>query len=244
MRSTGYRSLNRSIPPLNFAQVYNTMHRIKWPRLIRLVRQAQICPGDEIARAAAVDLAAELYLDDLESRVQQFLDQGLVKTVSTTSAAYRSSIPLSYDFVSFLVHGCCVDYWVSRIMICGLVLALSDISPAVPAMSQFDISSVMTEDVRAAERIIQCTEYSKAAYTAIPLTALRHIMPLKASWTAWNRYEIRARGYPEDEEEIARAQRMKRLCTDMAPDLGGKWGISRFASDAWERAYGSSTCRN
>lgn len=157
------------------------MHRIKWPRLTRLVRQAQMCSNSKDARRAAADLAAELYRNDLEPWAHKLLDQDLIKLLPTASTAYRGLIPLSYDFVSFLVHGSYIDYLVSRSMICGLVLALSDISPPVAEVDRFNISAVMAEDVRTANHIVMCTEYSMTAYTAIPLVALRQIMPLKVS---------------------------------------------------------------
>ena len=238
MPSLEYQSLNKDIPRFNFVEEYTVFHRIKFPRLVRLVRQARTSPNDKAIGLAAVNLAAELYLNNLAPWVQYIVDQGLVKVVPTVSASYQSIVPESYDFKSLLVNGGYLQYWVIRIVTCGLILDLSDISPVMPSVYQFDTFAVAAEDIRAAHRLVMCTEFSLRADTAIPLNSLSKIHPLQNSWVAWHRQEMREdSAIPGDPEspEVWYSRRMKQCCLDMANDLGVKWGLPEFTSTSWMR---------
>lgn len=211
---------------------------IQFPRLVRLVRRARELPESSTARSEAVALAVKLYMLDLGSWVQKAQDIGLLTIVPTVSPEYSEALPVSFAFTSFLVSRGCISYWALRVLVCGLILALSEIVPAMPEMHVFDLETVAAEDLRAAERIAMCYDYSIQSSTPIPLNSIRLLMPIQTAFGAWYREGRHAAAAgvtagPKGEH----ARRMMDMSVQMMNGIGGMWGGRGESASAWMRNH-------
>lgn len=177
--------------------------RVRFPRLIRLVRKAREFPEDLITRAEAINLATDLYLDSLEYWVDQLKNLGYFWEVLSTDAS--SPLPISYIFSTMRIVRPLVQYWVNRCQICQLVLSLCDIFPVLTSPYEFDPSVVITEQIRAAENVAMTNDYAMAAASPLPTSAMRQQVWLVGTFGAWCRLEETA----TTPLEVDRALRMQ-----------------------------------
>ena len=234
--SLGYQSPNPAVGSVNVFQEYFARHQIILPRLARLTQQVKLSPSDDRTHNAAVELAEYLYADMFEPWFEQATERGLVNLVPTHASSSRPLIPVSYDFKSHIIHGICLEHWTVRSMTCAAILALLE-SPFIPEKCSFSRSQVEGEDTQRAEQIMMCVQYGLQVVPPIPVTALRHLVPLKLSWAAWRRQQLRYEAIGASLLEDGRTRRMKECCVNLAWEVGAKWGYAKLLSDLWEQNY-------
>lgn len=67
--------------------------------------------------------------------------------------------------------------------------------------------------------------------TTIPINAIRQVEPLRISFGAWHRLEIRAGGELSKTSEAEYARHMKRSCVKIVSKIGSLWGINAGISE-------------
>lgn len=232
VRSLGCRSNVPEMARLDTPLIHDTINAffIQLPRLVRLVRRAREAPESSTVRAEAEALALKLYMLDLEPCIQQARETGLVTIILSESPEYRETLPVSFAFVSFLLSRLCVTYWTMRVLVCGLILALSEIVPAMPELHAFDPEKVVAQDVHAAECISMCYDYLIRSPSPIRLNSVWLMLPLQTGFGAWYRKGKRAAVAGLEAEH---AQRMMRMSIRMLDDIGETWGGRGVPASVW-----------
>jgi len=201
-------------------QACNCELSIRLPRLVRLVRQAREAPSDAEPRRAAVQLARELYRLDHDDTFQDMLARGIVKVVPSSGEEVLESF---LDFTSYCAFCIFINYWGARVLLCGLILSLADISPVMPWIYDFDPDLVAAQDVQAAQYLAMSLPFAMRSPTRLPLTALRFVLPLDLSFGAWHRLESRAGGPGATGLDAERASMMKRWIQGWLMEMAYKW---------------------
>ena len=196
---------------------------IQIPRFSRLTKEACKSADNMSGRIEALELATELYNDDLEAMIQDLLAGGLIVTV-VPAPEYRHFLDKRFDFASKLLCAGLLSYWSMRVIVCGFLQILCRLPDAVVALDLLcSLHDVEEQDIKSATSIFMCTEYTHDQ-SNIPINAIRQIMPLKTAFGAWHRLEARAGALHSTNADAVFAREMKRCCVKQTSDIGSLWG--------------------
>ncbi len=184
------------------------------------MRQAREAPLDSESRAAAVTLARKLFRSEYDSSFQEMLHRNIVNVVPSSGSGVLES---ALDFTSYCAFCTHINYWAARVLLCGLILALADISPAMPYIYNFDTKAVATCDLQAANYQAMSLPFALRSTTRLPLNALRFIVPLELTFGAWHRLEARAGGPCAISPDAERGRSMKRWVQQWMASMAAKW---------------------
>jgi len=217
-----YVSLNSSIslPDARYFHEFNKLCMIKLPRLVRLVRESRITPEDTKARTEAFELAQLLYSYEIEPYIQAFMATGIIKPIPSSFPALENC----FDFSSFIIHAFCGTYWNIRVLVGGLIIALSQI-PTVDSYSiPFDMPAVIASDVRMAQYIAMSVDFSLKTSAPLAVHTIRQLMPIQTSFGAWHRLELREGGASSMSTDAMYARKMKKWCSNTIVQFATHFG--------------------
>jgi len=193
------------------------------PRLARIIRELQASPENEILEQEGVNLAQIFYETTIDPNfLSEASSLGHLWEVPTTLGHLADVIPTSYGFKSRKLAALLVMYWMSRLLICGLV---DKIISVVPSEAEFFGARVEAEDRYLATEVLKMVQYgftisSDMDSGTVRIQQLQVLSSLQIAFGAWYRMEKRAtatmKGSSEGRErKIERAIFMKRLCLDL-----------------------------
>ena len=184
------------------------------PRLIQLVRASD----SAISRVKALELAEDLYHQDLKEWEERIRKRGLNIFPNTLPDQGPSLIPQLLSFDSFETFLISCDYWTGRVVLLGLMQRLSDVPEQQrPSPRWPDITTLRTEDEQAALNLAMCVPYTMELEPK-PLGALQILAPLQMSFGAWHRCAKRSTNGMRD-----RAQDMKDWVYGKAIEITRLW---------------------
>ena len=236
---------NRPLPHQATQQAWQTMAQsyVAIPRLTRLIRELQASPNNTNAEQGVVDLAIHLYSTTIDPNfLSKAISLGELWEELTSSAAIIDIAPISYGFKSRKFVGLLSMYWISRLLICGLVDKLLF---KVPWASQFfDASVVEAEDAHIAIEVFKMVQYGFAPELdvdsdTVRIKRLQILSLLQTAFGAWFRIWVRAsavvdEGAEEREWKIQRAHAMKQLCVDFGNTLMGCMQLPLMTTSSME----------
>ena len=199
------------------------------PRLARLIRELIASPENEISQLEVIELAQHLYCSTIDPNfLSEASSLGQLWEVPTTYGETADVIPISYGFKSRKLASLLVMYWMSRLLICGLV---DKITSTVPITAQFFGAHVEAEDLLLATEVLKMVQYgftssSDVDNDTVRMQQLQVLSLLQLAFGSWYRMEKRAVstmiGSGEEREgKIERAVFMKQLCLDLGNKLMG-----------------------
>ncbi|PMD37684.1 hypothetical protein L207DRAFT_636341 [Hyaloscypha variabilis F] len=223
---------NRPLPHQATQQAWQTMAQsyVAIPRLTRLIRELQASPNNTDTDQEVVDLAIHLYSTTIDPNfLSKAISLGELWEEPTSSASIIDIAPISYGFKSRKFVGLLSMYWISRLLICGLVDKLLF---KVPWASQFfDANVVEAEDAHIAVEVFKMVQYGFAPELQVDsdtvrIKRLQILSLLQTAFGAWYRIWVRAsavvdEGAEEREWKIQRAHNMKQLCVDLGNEIMG-----------------------
>ncbi|KAE9364263.1 hypothetical protein N431DRAFT_563618 [Stipitochalara longipes BDJ] len=211
-------------------QAWQTMAQsyVAIPRLARLIREFQALPENMEREQEVIDLARRLYDTAIDPNFfSEATSLGQLWMEPTTFGDIADIIPTSYGFKSRKLVALLVMYWMSRLLICGLVDRLIS---TVPFTSRFfDTNAVEAEDVHIAAEVFKMVQYGLTpsldmGSDTVRIQRLQVLSLLQMAFGAWYRIENRAttakdEGRKEKERKIRRASTMKQLCLDLGNQI-------------------------
>jgi len=217
-------------PDQSTQEAWQTMARsyVTIPRLVRLVRELQASPKNE-TEPEIVDLAQHLYDTTIDPNfLLEASSLGQLWEVRASLEEVADVIPTSYGFKSRKLASLLVMYWMSRLLICGLV---DKLLCTLPTTAQyFDAHAVEAEDVHLATEVLKMVQYG---FTLSPdvdsdtvrIGQLQVLSLLQLAFGSWHRVEKHAMASmqegskEETESKIQSASSMKQLCLDLGNKL-------------------------
>jgi hypothetical protein len=209
---------------------------IRIPRLWRLVRRVRISPKDCAAGYAAEKLGDELLTLKLEDWINGLVKEGTLKEFDDADLAKLPGFQgTSFQFPSIRLLCLLLDYWQSRILICGCIQTLCGLSPRTePIDGSFDLKAVQDMDVLAAWNIMACAQEMTRVGRDSPASRLRFGPPTMNAFGAWVRLERRERanmlkdadGYEKHEAIAQVAAQMQRRCCELMVSWVDFWKTS------------------
>ena len=86
---------------------------------------------------------------EFDDTLQDILDRNIVKVIpSRDSVVFETPFDFSTSYCTFCIF---INYWAVRAQLCSPILALTNISPALPSVHDFDAEAIAACDVSAAQ---------------------------------------------------------------------------------------------
>lgn len=205
---------------------------IKIPRLVRLVKQVRKSPTDTKAWEQATNLAKEVYVNPFEPWFFDALSKGIITIAPSTLENSQYPLQHAFNFKALFAYLYCIQFSYLRNIVCGLILALAEISEIKLSAYSFNVNVIAADDVQSAQDIAMCTEYAMKSAILIPVNSVRQLFPLDTSFGAWDRLESRSSPNSADAEW---AETMKRWCVEMYNIIGSIWGVGEVTAESLQK---------
>lgn len=192
---------------------------IRAARLARLTRHARKFPEDVSARIEAMSLAADLWSLQLEIWIHSLQETGLIDTVPTTELTMKDIVPFSFVFPSTRILSLLVQYWEQRILVCGCIQNLLNLSPLPICPAPCELQEAQYADIECATNLLMSFEQMLRMIKRCPVVQLRSIFPMEMAFGSYYRLEQREARPPCDggfnHLKVSMARSMQVKCLEL-----------------------------
>ncbi|KAK4503149.1 hypothetical protein PRZ48_006576 [Zasmidium cellare] len=218
-----------SPPSLDIATSIVNDFMIRIPRITCAVRACLQDPDNPRKISEAYDLAKGLYHSENATWIQ--------KTIDATSTSHPSPFTPSgfaFTFTSTAAHALASRYFLSRLLISGLLTNLSTIPLSRIFFSPTFAREVESAEIAAAISISKCLDFALRPNPAQDLIACGMIMPLEVCLGTWSRVQKRSTA---DSEKYSHAAEMQKWCIKHLQSLCARWRAGPIPRENWEAIY-------
>lgn len=154
---------------------------VQLPRLVLMVRNASQHPSNQMVHRNAALFGLELFCGSNPNYIDEWfkllLRAQAVWAVPTQSTftCIQEVAPISYHFASPRLYQLLLQYWTSRLIICGCVQRLG------PGLG-LDMAKIYQTRIETAKRVAGCSEYCLLLDQTLPCALMMQLTALRVTY--------------------------------------------------------------